>query len=105
AYAMQGETDKAMDAYDHAAKLKPGDPGIKLQAVAALLSRLNPDDALPPRAVALLHDVAAVTPEEPEVLWYLGIVAAREGHAAEARQDWTRLLAALPKDGEDYKMV
>ena len=39
------------------------------------------------------------------MLWYLGVVAAREGNAAEARQDWTRLLAALPKDGDDYKMV
>ncbi len=59
----------------------------------------------PPRAVALLREVAAVQPEAPEVLWYLGIVAAREGRPAEARQDWTRLLAALPAGGEDRKMV
>lgn len=105
AYAVQGNTDKAVDAYDHAATLKPDNPGIKLQAVTALLSRLKKDDALPPRAVALLREVAAVMPEAPEVLWYLGIVAAREGRPAEARQDWTRLLAVLPADGEDYRLV
>jgi cytochrome c-type biogenesis protein CcmH len=105
AYAVQGNTDKAVDAYDRAARLKPGAPGIKLQAVTALLSRLKKDDALPPRAVALLHEVAAVMPEAPEVLWYLGIVAAREGRPAEARQNWTRLLAVLPADGVDYRMV
>jgi cytochrome c-type biogenesis protein CcmH len=105
AYAVQGETDKAMDAYDHAAKLKPDDAGIKLQAVTALLSRLQPSDALPPRAVSLLHEVAAAMPDAPEVLWYLGVVAAREGRPAEARQDWTKLLTVLSPGGEDYKMV
>lgn len=105
AYSVEGETDKAVDAFDHAARLKPDEPGIKLQAVSVLLSRLQPGDALPVRAVALLHEVAAVTPDAPEVLWYLGIVASHEGNPTEARQDWTRLLATLPKDGEDYKVV
>jgi cytochrome c-type biogenesis protein CcmH len=49
--------------------------------------------------------VAAVAPDAPEVLWYLGLVAARDGRAAEARDKWKKLLAALPADGEDAKMV
>ena len=55
AYAVQGKTRQAVDAYDHAAALKPGDPAIKLQTVAALLSGLKPEDELPPRAVTLLN--------------------------------------------------
>jgi cytochrome c-type biogenesis protein CcmH len=105
AYAVEGETDKAIDACDHAATLKPGDPAIKLQAASSLLSRLQPNDMPPPRAVALLQEAATAAPEAPEVLWYLGIVAAHEGNAVEARQDWTRLLQTLPKDGADYKAV
>ncbi len=97
AYLVRGESAKAVDAYDHAAALKPGDPGIKLQTVAALLSDLKAEDPLPARAVAMLNEVAAVAPDAPEVLWYLGVVAARGGHAAEARDKWTKLLASLPE--------
>lgn len=104
AFVVRGDTAKAVDAYDHAAALKPDDPGIQLQTVAALLSGQKPQDPLPPRAVAMLNEVAAVAPDAPEVLWYLGVVAARGGHAAEAREKWTKLLASLP-DGDDAKMV
>ncbi len=105
AYLVQSKGALAVDAFDHAAALKPGDPAIKLLTVSALFTGLQPGDALPPRAVALLTEVAAVTPDAPEVLWYLGVVAARDGRAAEARDRWTKLLAALPADGEDAKMV
>ncbi len=105
AYAAQENTAKAVDAFDHAAALKPGDPGIKLQMVGVLLAGLKPEDTLPPRAVALLAEVAAVAPDAPEVLWYLGVVAARERRPAEAREKWTKLLTAIPADGEDAKMV
>jgi cytochrome c-type biogenesis protein CcmH len=105
AYAVQGDTDKAMDAYDHAAKLKPEDPDIRLQAVSVLLSRLKPTDPLPQRAVAMLQDVAKQMPDAPQVLWYLGIVAARDGRMDVARENWTRLLGLLTAGSEDYKLV
>jgi cytochrome c-type biogenesis protein CcmH len=105
AYLVQGKRDLAVDALDHATALKPDDPSIKLQMVSALLSGLKPGDALPPRAITLLTEVAAVTPDEPEVLWYLGVVAARDGRMAEARDKWKKLLALLPADSEDAKMV
>lgn len=104
-YSVLGDINKAVDAFDHATKLKPDDLEVKLKAVSALLSQLKRADPMPPRAVALLQEVAAREPEEPEVLWYLGVVALRSGRAEEARQDWTRLLTALPKDGDDYKTV
>jgi len=105
AYAVLGKTDQAIDAYDHAAALKPDDAGIKMQIVAVLLSGMKPGDALPPRAIALLTEVAAVAPDAPEVLWYLGVAAVRDGRVAEARDKWTKLLAALPDDGDDAKTV
>jgi cytochrome c-type biogenesis protein CcmH len=60
---------------------------------------------LPPRAVALLKQVVALAPDQPEALWYLGVQAARDGNAEEARRDWTKLLNTLPADGEDAKLV
>jgi cytochrome c-type biogenesis protein CcmH len=105
AYAVQGKTDMAIDAYDHAAALKPDDQGIKLQMVAVLLSGMKPGDAVPPRATRLLTEVAAVAPDAPEVLWYLGVAAVRGGRVAEARDKWTKLLASLPDDSEDAKTV
>jgi cytochrome c-type biogenesis protein CcmH len=105
AYAVQGQTELAVDAFDHADRLKPGDSNIKLQMISALLSNLKPADPLPQRAVVLLRQVAELTPKAPEVLWYLGVVAAREGRAWEAKKNWTELLSVLTKDGEDYAMV
>jgi cytochrome c-type biogenesis protein CcmH len=105
AYAVQGDREKAGDAYERAVVLKPGDVGIRLSAVEGLLTGLKADDALPPRAIALLRQTEAIAPEQPEVLWYLGIAAARDAHPADAKQYWTRLLTHLPANGEDARMV
>ena len=105
AYAVLGERDKAADAYDHAVSLKPSDVGIRLQAIEGLLDGLQPSDPLPQPAVDLLHQVQLAAPDEPAVLWYLGIVAARDSHPDEARRYWARLLGKLPSGGEDAKMV
>ena len=105
AYAVLGDADKSADAYDHAAKLRPADTDISMQEVEALLSNRKPDDMIPARAVALLKQVAAISPDRPEVLWYLGVVAARAGQRDEAKSDWQKLLALLPADSEDHKTV
>lgn len=104
-YAVLGDTDKSVDAFEHAAGLKPGDASIKLQEFQTLIAKLQPDEPLPPRAVELLRQVAAIVPDQPEALWYLGVQAARDGHADEARRDWTKLLGTLKPDGEDAKLV
>jgi cytochrome c-type biogenesis protein CcmH len=105
AYTVLRETDKAVDAYDHAARLKPGDVDISLQEVEAMLANRKPDDAIPPRAVTLLAQIEAVSPDRPEVLWYLGVIAIRNGDRDAARREWGRLLALLPAASEDHKTV
>jgi len=70
-----------------------------------MLTNRKPDDAIPPRAVTLLKQIETVAPDQPAVLWYLGVVAARNGQRDEARRDWQRLLPLLPADGEDHKTV
>ncbi|MGE0420225.1 MAG: c-type cytochrome biogenesis protein CcmI [Acetobacteraceae bacterium] len=105
ARAVLGESDKAADAYEKAAALRPDDVSIPLLAVEALLKGHALTEPLPPRAVAILRRIQAGHPDEPAVLWYMGLVAAREGKLAETRDYWQRLLAQLPPDGKDTEMV
>ena len=105
AYAVLGEADKAADSYEHASAIRPNDMAIPLQAAATLLDRLKPEDPMPARAIALLRRVEAIDPEQPEVLWYLGVAAARDAKPDVARRSWRLLLTKLPADGEDAKMV
>jgi cytochrome c-type biogenesis protein CcmH len=105
AYAVLHEPDKAADAYDKAANLRPDDVSIPLQAVRALLSDYAPANPLPPLVVGLLKRVEASDPGQPLVLWYLGIAAAQASHPDEARGYWSRLLKQVPAGGEDAKML
>jgi cytochrome c-type biogenesis protein CcmH len=105
AYAARHERDKAADAYDRAIALVPGDTAIRLQAIESLLNGARPGDTLPPRALALLRQAEAITPDQPELLWYLGFAAAVEARPADARLYWTRLLARLPAGSENAAMV
>lgn len=104
-YAVLGDSDKAAAAFQHAVALKPDDAAIKLQEFQALIARLQATDPLPPAAVTLLRQIAAEAPDQPEVLWYLGVQAARDGRPDEARQDWGKLLRTLPPGGQDAKLV
>lgn len=104
-YMVLGDKDKAANAYAHAATLQPDDVTIKVRELTALVSGLNPHDALPVRVVTLLHQVEKAQPDQPEALWYLGVNAAHNGHRTEARAYWTRLLKVLPAGGNDAKLV
>jgi len=105
AYGVLGETEKAADAYERAAALKPDDAGILQQAAQAMLANQPATAPVPPRAVAVLRRMEALTPGQPAVLWYLGLAAAQTGDAAAARGFWTRLLVVLPAGGEEAKSI
>ncbi len=105
AYAVLNQPDKAADAFDKAAKLRPDDVSIPLQEVRALLSDQAPADKLPPRVIGLLKRIEATAPDEPLVLWYLGMAAAQDARIDEARGYWSKLLTKMPPGGEDTKMV
>jgi cytochrome c-type biogenesis protein CcmH len=105
AYTVLNEPDKAAEAFDKAATLKPDDVSIPLQEVRALLSDHAPTDKLPPRVIGLLKHVEATDPEQPLVLWYLGMAAAQDAHLDEARRYWGMLLTKVPPGSEDAQMV
>lgn len=105
AYAVMGEKEKAADAYERAATQRPADIAIPLRAVEALLTGLSITDPLPPRAVAILRRIEINHPDEPAVLWYLGLVAAREGRRDQALSYWRRLRDGLPANHPDAGTV
>jgi cytochrome c-type biogenesis protein CcmH len=100
-----GEADAAADAYERAALLRPDDVTAPLRAVEALLQGRQASDAVPPRAIAILRGIEARHPNEPAVLWYLGLEAARAGNRDGALAYWRRLRDALPTDHPDTAMV
>jgi cytochrome c-type biogenesis protein CcmH len=104
-YSVLGEADKAADAYEHAAKLKPDDAAIPLAAAEALLAGHKLEDPIPPRVVALLHRGEALDPKAPPALWYLGLAAVQTRHFDEARRYWERLRDVLPADSPDRQTV
>ncbi len=105
AYAVLHQPEKAADAYDKAAKLRPDDVSIPLQEVRALLTDQAPADKLPPRVIGVLKHIETTNPDEPLVLWYLGMAAAQDARIDEARGYWSKLLTKMPAGGEDTKMV
>ncbi len=105
AYAVLHEPAKSAEAYDKALALKPDDVSVMLQAARAALADLKPPARIPARAVALLKRAEATDPQEPMILWYLGLAAAQDGHPEDARRSWKALLAKLPAGGEDAKLV
>ena len=105
AYGVLNETDKAADAYRHAAALKPGDAGILEQAAQAMLANQPATAPVPPAAVEVLRQIEVLTPGKPAVLWYLGLAAAQAGKPADARGYWGRLLASLPPGDEEAKTL
>ncbi len=105
AYAVLHDTDKAADAFDKAASLKPDDVSIPLQEVRALLDGHTASEKLPPRVIGVLKRVEATDPDQPLVLWYLGMAAAQDAQPDIARRYWSKLLTKVPAGSEDAKMI
>ncbi len=104
-WMVLNEPEKAADAYERATPLRAEDVTIPLRAVEALLKGRAVSDPLPPRAIAILRRIETTRPDEPAVLWYLGLVAAREGQKDTALAYWRRLRDSLPPDAPDASMV
>ncbi|MGH7116263.1 MAG: tetratricopeptide repeat protein, partial [Stellaceae bacterium] len=105
AYGVMGDRDKAADAYDHAAALDPKNADIPRQEVDVLLAGQPLQTPLSPRVVALLQRIQALSPDDPETLWYLGLAAAQAHQPDQATRYWQRLLAALPAAAPERKTV
>jgi cytochrome c-type biogenesis protein CcmH len=107
AYRVLGEKEQAAAAFARVAELRPEDKDALLDHARAVIETLggDPHKKLPEKAVTELRKVLEMEPRNGEALWYLGLAAAQEHKREEAAGYWQRLLAVLPPEGDDAKMV
>ena len=104
-YAVLGQADDAAAAFAAAEKLKPNDPGVLMAEAQALMAGRPLSEPMAPQAVALLDRIQAIDPDEPAVLWYLGLHAAQQGDFKTARADWEKVKDKMPPDSEEARTV
>jgi len=96
-YRALGLADEAKDAYRNAITLLPGDAQTRIELAIMLLEEAE-NDALPDEAIARLEEVLAITPDQPDALYFTGLSAAMKGDSARAKARWNRLLMVLPAE-------
>lgn len=104
-YAVLGQPDDAAAAFAQAEKLKPNDPAVLMAETQALMAGRPIAEALTPQVVALLDRLQTIDPDEPAVLWYLGLHAAQQGDFKAARADWQKVKDKMPPDSEEARTV
>lgn len=108
AYRVLGEKEKAEAALARVVALRPGDKEALLDHAHAVLEGAggaDPKKPLPEPFLADMRELAKIDPKNTEALWYLGLAAAQRHDKEEAIGQWKRLLALLPPEGNDAKLV
>ena len=104
-YAVLGQSDDAAAAFAQAEKLKPNDPGVLMAEAQALMAGHSLAEPISQQVIAILNRIQALDPDEPAVLWYLGLHAAQQGDFATARADWEKVEAAMPEGSDEAKTI
>jgi cytochrome c-type biogenesis protein CcmH len=94
-YRVLGEAAKSADAYAQAVALAPEDVDLLLDQAQALQATVPEDAPPPPAAIAVYRKVAALQPDQPLALWFLGLAEKQAGHKDAASAYWQRLLTQL----------
>ncbi len=85
-----GQYDEALDALQNALRLVPGDPGLQVETVEAMLFAGGRPE-LPPAARDLLAQALAADPDHQKGLWLAGLDAAQRAEYTTAIEYWQRL--------------
>jgi cytochrome c-type biogenesis protein CcmH len=104
-YAVLGQADDAAAAFAAAEKLKPNDPAVLMAEAQALMAGHPLSEPIAPQVIALLERIQAIDPDEPAVLWYLGLHAAQQGDFTTARADWEKVKDKMPPGSEEARTV
>src|SRR5690242_12139490 len=104
-YAVLGQADDAAAAFAQAEKLKPNDPAVLMSEAQALMAGHSLSEPMAPQVIALLERIQTIDPDEPAVLWYLGLHAAQQGDFKTARADWQKVKDKMPPDSEEARTV
>lgn len=101
-----GETDRAKATFERALQLHPDEPALLKGYGQVLLGPVRGDTGLPEvtdAANAQFLKASGLWPEDPEVLWFLGIRALQEGRKDDARSAWQKVLAQIDPSQPEYQ--
>lgn len=98
AYSVLGKVEEAKRAHANAARLAPEDLDIQLSYARALFPPGTPESGMTEEFVSLVGHIRVLAPNNPDSLFYGGLVALRKGDAATAKVLWSELLALLGPD-------
>lgn len=93
AYASEGRTREALDAFGRAIRLAP-DADVLTEA-AETRARASEDRRFDTEAVAMLRRALELQPAHQRARWFLGIAQRQAGQPAEAARTWEPLLASV----------
>ncbi|WP_051243992.1 c-type cytochrome biogenesis protein CcmI [Thalassobaculum salexigens] len=97
-WQVLGEPEKSVAAYKEAAERAPDRADVQLDYARALFPPGTANRAMPQAFIDTVARVREIEPENPEGLFFGGMIAARKGDTEAARDLWTRLLERLPED-------
>lgn len=97
-YLVLNRRADAVDAYRRAAELAPEDIEVLLDYAHALFPPGTSEREMPQAFPEVIARVRALEPDNAEGLFFGGLIAARRGDNAEARELWARLILQLPAD-------
>ncbi|MBC8241043.1 MAG: c-type cytochrome biogenesis protein CcmI [Alphaproteobacteria bacterium] len=101
AYGVLQKPVESANAYGRASALRPDDP-ISLNAQAmAMIEGASPDQKMPEYTLAVLRKLEKLQPDNPRVLWFLGMVDAGNGRRSAAIARWQRLHDQLPENSKE----
>lgn len=97
-YLVLNRRADAIEAYRRAAELAPEDTEVQLDYAHALFPPGTAEREMPPAFAEVIARVRAIDPDNAEGLFFGGLIAARGGDTATARELWRQLITKLPPD-------
>ena len=95
AEADTGDYKAAADAYDHGTKLAPARADL-WSAYGEARVMANPDDPMPPEALAAFRKAVAIDPKDPRARYFVAVARDLTGDHEGAIGDWLALLHETP---------
>ncbi|WPZ36017.1 c-type cytochrome biogenesis protein CcmI [Thalassobaculum sp. OXR-137] len=96
-WQVLGEAEKSVAAYKEAADRAPDRADVQLDYARALFPPGTANRAMPQEFIDTVARVRDLEPENPEGLFFGGMIAERKGDTDTARALWSRLLESLPE--------
>ena len=97
-WQVLGEPEKSVAAYKEAAERAPERADVQLDYARALFPPGTANRAMPQEFIDTVARVREIEPDNPEGLFFGGMIADRKGDKETARALWARLLDLLPAD-------